>query len=156
MNKLHFLLLPVMFIACAAHAEVFKCHDDLGRVIYTNDRAMSKGCERLKEDLPVSYIPPAAGTNRKSGTRNQPTPASFPKVTQQEQQSRDQNRRQILETELSSEKAALSQAQQDMQQALASVGETSVNDQIRQSYQEKVDLHQRNITALEKEMQNIK
>ena len=70
-------------------------------------------------------------------SKNSPTPASFPKVDAATQQQRDGTRRQILQDELSTERAALDQAQKTNKTA-------------------DVTLHQQNVNMLEKELASVK
>ena len=53
-------ILPLLLLAglaAPAHAEIYKCTDADGRVTYTNDRALARGCVRLQSDQPVSSVP---------------------------------------------------------------------------------------------------
>ncbi|MFZ2628299.1 MAG: hypothetical protein WAX67_05395 [Rugosibacter sp.] len=76
-----------------------------------------------------------------------PTPADFPRVAGNEQKSRDNDRRAILEKELSTEQAHLAQARK-----LADTASL----QKTQAQRDTVALHERNIQALQKELGNLR
>jgi hypothetical protein len=175
MPRLLLLLLP-MVLAAPAHAQVFKCVDDEGRVTYTHDRNMGRGCTMLPQDLPVSSVP----SPQRSAPAPAATPGDFPRVTPDAQRTRDNTRREILEAELAKEEQALQEARKALAdeeerdapedrnarariaQADGSVklGPATINQAKRNErikpFQDKVELHQRNIEALQREMRSLR
>ncbi|HSD38487.1 MAG TPA: DUF4124 domain-containing protein [Rhodocyclaceae bacterium] len=141
--------------ASAAQADVYKCVGDGGGVTYTNDKPApgQKGCALLSRDQPVSSVPGA----KKSAT---PTPSSFPRVDDGTQKNRDNDRRKILEQELSSEEGLLAKAQKDLaeQEAVRNGDEKNYQrflDRV-QPYRDKVKQHETNIAKLKTEINNIR
>ncbi len=151
------LLLLLTLLAGTAHAQVFKCVDAEGRVTYTNDRNAAQGCTALSQDLPVSSVPsrPAAATPPASAT-----PGDFPRVAPGSQRERDNTRRQILEEELAQEERALADASKALaeQEAVRHGNERNyqrVLDRL-QPFKDKVELHQRNVDAIKRELRGLR
>ena len=160
-------LLPLLLLAglaAPAHADIYKCTDTDGRVTYTNDRSLGRGCVRLQSDQPVSSIP--APTRRPAATPSaQPAPAAaspgaFPRVSPNDQRSRDDARRQVLQSELATEETALAAAEKALaEQEAVRLGDErnyqKVLDRL-QPFKDKVELHKRNIEALRREMSGLR
>ena len=141
--------------AAAAHADVYKCVDESGRLTYTNDKPApgQKGCTLLSRDQPVSSVP----APKKSAT---PTPPNFPRVDDATQKTRDSDRRKILEQELSSEETLLEAAKKE---ALIQEGQRNGDEKNYQRFldrlqpfRDKVKQHETNITKLKTEIGNIR
>ena len=88
------LLLTATFLALPATAEIYKYVDENGRITYTN--VPKKGAKKLDLD-------PATAAK----SRGNAGPASFPKVDNQTQKKRDDQRKQILQEELATEEKSL-------------------------------------------------
>jgi hypothetical protein len=138
-----------------AHADVYKCVDENGRLTYTNDKPIpgQKGCVLLSRDQAVTSVP----MPKKSAT---PTPPSFPRVDDSTQRSRDNDRRKILEQELASEQALLDDAQKELaaQEAVRNGDEKNYQkflDRV-QPFRDKVKQHETNIAKLKTEINNIR
>lgn len=88
------------------------------------------------------------------------TPAGFPKVEENVQKARDNDRRRILENELEAERNNLAQAKKALaEQAAVRPGDernTPRGPERLQTYKDKVDLHERNIEAIQKEIGNLR
>jgi len=153
------LMLPLV-----SQAAIYKHVDKQGRVTYSNVKI--KGGKKIN-------IEPAAtsfGTKQKAKESSSPSkkasPKSFPKVDANTQKNRDNSRKQILQSELASQKKALEAAKKAYEEG-AKNPETfkTASGAIRRNvakYQEKmeklqadVDRHQRNVEMLEKEISNI-
>jgi hypothetical protein len=149
--------LALLLAASAVQADIFKCVDEQGRVTYTNTRA-PKGCTTLNRDLPVTSVPAAGSGNDKAGAPS--GAASFPKVSDEVQRSRDGDRKRILSQELATEEKALEEARKALaeQEAVRFGDERNyqkVLDRL-QPYKDKVELHQRNVEALKREIAGLK
>lgn len=149
--------LSLLAASAGVQADIYKCVDENGGVTYTNTKT-GKGCSPLTRDLPVSSVPGGQG----GGAARPPAGDSgtFPKVSGDTQKSRDTDRKKILSQELATEEKALEEAQQALaeQEAVRSGDERNyqrVLDRL-QPYKEKVELHQRNVDALKREIANLK
>jgi hypothetical protein len=135
-------------IAAPVSAEIYKYVDENGRITYTN--IPKKGAKKLDLD-PISA----------AKTRNNTGPADFPKVDNQTQKKRDDLRKQILQDELTGEEKSLADAQKALKEGEATrVGDEARNyqkylDRIKK-LKDNVSLHERNITALKKELGQFK
>lgn len=150
--------LLALTVAPIAHAQIYKCVDGDGRVTYTNERTTTRGCTQMSESQSVSSIPlPPA---KAPAAQPQSTPSSFPRVTPDAQRARDDTRRQVLEKELSTEESALAEAQKALaeQESIRHGNERNYQKVIEraQPFKDKVELHQRNIEALRREIGNLK
>jgi hypothetical protein len=136
---------------------LYKCMDESGVVLYTNQKSGAKNCTVLSRELPVSTVAPPA--KPATGTRTV-TPGDFPRVDGDTQRGRDSDRRKILEQELSTEQQNLDKARKALAEGEASrLGD----EKSYQKYLDRVDelrngvaLHERNIEALKHELANIK
>ncbi len=153
-----------------SYAVIYKHVDADGRITYSNVKI--KGGKRIKlEPADTSF-----GTNSRSKPKTKPTsksatPNEFPKVDTNTQKKRDNSRKQILLSELESEKKALDAAKSAYDEGAKNPevfrkknadGSSSSFRNVAK-YKEKmkklqadVDVHQRNIALLEKEISNIK
>lgn len=114
--------------SAAAHGEIYKHVDANGRITYSN--VPMKGATRLNLE-PLTTVPaPRPRTTVLS-------PAGFPKVDGDTQKKRDDTRRKILEDELAAEEKLLADARK---------GNTK----------DEVELHEKNVDALKKELANLK
>ncbi len=147
----------ILIVAAPAQASVYKCVDSSGSVTYTNDSTFARGCKELSEDQPVSSIP---APPRAPASQPRTTPNDFPRVAPEAQRARDDTRRQVLEKELLAEETALAEARKALaeQEAIRLGNERNyqkVLDRL-QPYKDKVELHQRNVDALKKEIGSLK
>jgi multidrug resistance efflux pump len=143
--------------ALPAHAEIYKCADRDGHVTYSNVAA--KGCAKLNLD-PISTVPSAA----KPATRT-PTPSTFPRVEDSTQKARDTDRRKILEQEQAAEQKSLEEARKKLAEGEAAlpqermqgggINQAKVQERT-QPLKDQVQLHERNLEAIRKELQNLR
>lgn len=147
----------VLAAAGAAHADIYKHVDEEGRITFTNiyrkgavkvqtESGAEGGAARPKAAAPAAKPRPAAVS-----------PGSFPRVSAQTQRQRDDDRRRILEHELTSENQLLEQARR----ALAE-GKTVRPGDERNDYQgyilrvqrlmEAVQLHEQNVLSIQQEI----
>ena len=158
-------------LAGQAWADVYKCLDPTGHVTYTNSKGMGKGCTLLAQDQAVSSVPGGSGSAGaavrnpgasapQSGASSAPSPGGFPRVEPSVQKARDNDRRGILEKEMATEQKALEAAQKELaeQEAVRYGDERNyqkVLDRL-QPYKDKVQMHERNIEALRRELANLR
>ena len=138
--------------------EIFKCRSETGQVTYTNDRrqAEKQKCELVTSQINVA--PPfsrAPQQQARSAGR-----ADFPRETPQQSTSARERQREILEGELASEQKALSQARQELaEQEAVRTGEernyARVQDRL-QPFRDRIENHEKNIQALQRELGNLK
>jgi hypothetical protein len=142
-----------------AHADICKYIDAEGRIIYSNVEirdARKIDCSIVSEET-LKKPPAAAPGAAPAAAAKQPAPANFPKVDATTQRKRDDERRKVLADELAIEEKLLAEARaQYANGAPAPLPEERTQPQkyservarLRQS----VQVHERNVDALRKEM----
>lgn len=154
------LLLALATAGFSVQADtLYKCQTPDGRTTYTNQKT-GKNCEVISQDKPVSTFSAPAQKPR------QATPADFPRVNGDQQKARDNDRRAILEKELANEQKNLDAARKELseQENLVAPDERVAGGGIQggkreariQTYRDKVQLHERNLESLRKELANLK
>jgi hypothetical protein len=149
----------------SAQAEIYKNVDAEGRVTYSNVK--TKGAKKLILEPADTSFGGDASPQRRAPAAKTATPAGFPKVDADTQKQRDGSRKDVLKSELESEKKALEEAKKayaegeskpEVFQKKNADGSSSTLRNVAK-YQEKmknlqdeVDAHQRNIDLLEKEI----
>jgi predicted transcriptional regulator len=163
---MHFRRL-VVFLALAllqsvAWAETCKYLDSEGRVIYSNTpNSPPKGATKVKcfED-PSPKPAPANARNSDSKPASQDAKAKLPRVSDDTQKSRDDERRRILEQEIADETKQLAQAKEQLasQEAVRSGNERNYERFLErvQPYRDAVATHERNLEAIRREIANLK
>ncbi len=148
------LALGLATVATPLSADIWECEDSNGAKRFTNIQADAKGCKLLSVSQPnvVSVPAPKGGAT--------PTQGSFPKVDPKTQQTRDNDRRKILENELANEERNLAVARAELiQQENVRTGDEKnyqrVLDRL-EPFQKKVKLHEDNIANLRKEISNLR
>lgn len=154
MTRRHFSLLLILAAGTVQADTLYKCTDDSGHTTYTNQKAGAKNCTILSQDKPVSTF--SAPVPRAKA----PTPGDFPRVNAETQKNRDGDRRRILEDELGNERRSLEEAKKALaeQESIREGGEKNyqrVLDRLK-PYQDSVQLHERNVEALQKELGNVR
>jgi len=126
------LLLPALLVAIPAGAATCRYTKADGQVLYANVpiQNANKG-ECYGEEDPVPEKAKARSASKS------PTPADFPRVDSATQQARDGSRKQILQSELATERTALAQAR--------------ANNKLAE-----ISLHDLNIQMLEKELAGVR
>jgi len=150
------ITLATLFITLALPASaqtIYRCTDADGGMLISNSR-VNKSCKPvvITQDatIPAPRKPTGAAAN--------PTPAGFPRVQEDTQKARDNDRKHILEQELASEQRSLEQAQRELteQQALRPAeSPTTTLDRV-QPYKDRVAQHERNIVAIQKELSGLR
>ena len=143
----------------AAQGSVCKYMDANGNIVFSNlppDKGMRKiSCMSGEES------PKRAGSTANSGSKNTPTPGDFPRVDSGTQKGRDDVRRKVLGEELATEEQLLVEARTAYANgAPVPLPEESSNaEKYRERiarYRQAVQLHERNIEALKKELGTTK
>jgi hypothetical protein len=136
----------------AAHATICKYVDADGNVVYSNVPP-GKGLRKLSCEIADETSGRASGGNGKVSA----TPSSFPRVEPETQKSRDEMRRKVLTDELSSEEKLLDEAHEAYGNGAPPPLAVEKNDaeKYRQRIarlRQNVQVHERNIEALRKEI----
>lgn len=141
-------------LAASAQAEVYLCIDRAGHREYTNVDN-KKGCKKVA--LPgVTMVPAPKGMVQKVSAR----PADFPRVTDEMQKRRDDDRKQILLDEMNNEQKKLSDLRAEYKN-----GEPERRGDERNyakylertaSLKEDVARSEKNVAALQRELDNLK
>lgn len=155
-------LLPwvVALVAATAAADtLYKCTTSDGRIVYTNQKSYGN-CQILSQDKPVSTFSPPPPKPR------QASPADFPRIEGSQQKSRDADRRAILEQELANEQRQLEAAKKTLTEQENTIApedrivgggiNLARREERLKELRDKVQLHERNIEALRKELANLK
>lgn len=147
---------------------IYKQIDANGRVTYSNVKI--KGAKKLELEPADTNFGTNSSTDKATPAKKTATPGDFPKVDNDTQKERDQSRKAILQAELDSEKAALEEAKKayaegeskpEVYQKKNANGTTSTFRNVAKfqekmkSLQADVDVHQRNIELLEKEINTL-
>jgi hypothetical protein len=140
----------------AAHAEaMYQCVDDLGHKTLSNVKLSDKSFKCVVLDLgPIMTVP------------KPPSQPDFPKVDDTTQKEFDNDRQRILEDELAAERQNLEQAKKELAEQERAEQESVRDDGERKncqevpdclkSYKDKVAQHERNIEALENELDRFR
>lgn len=149
---------------------IYKCTGADGGTLISNAR-VDKSCKAVVTGPDVSMPAPKG---KPSGAAANPSPVGFPKVAEDQQKSRDNDRKRILEQELAGEQKSLDQAKKDLDQAKKDLAEQeSVRPGDEKNYQRTLDRlqpykdrvarqkdvvaqHERNIEAISKELGALK
>lgn len=179
-------LLCALLLACGLCAPAFadvmyQCVDADGRKSFSNIKSSAPGLRCTAMDLgPAGSAGAGAG---KPAAAKTPTPAGFPKVDENSQRARDNDRRRILEGELAAEQKALEEAKKLLaeQEALilpeermapqthcvptpkgksctasgGGIAGGKVEERL-QPFRDRVALHQRNIEAIQQEIYRLR
>ena len=160
MSRLGFVLLALVLPqwAAADHHVLYECVDSNGNKQFTNIAPKSKAECKVLNVGPMNTTPGLPKSAGKAAAT--PSPPNFPKVDAQTQQSRDSQRRRILEQELGNEQKLLDQAKKDLAEQEATRLGTERNYQRvldrLEPYQKKVKLHEDNLANLRKEIANLR
>lgn len=154
------LLLALLALPLGVNANtLYKCQAADGRMTYTNQKTQQK-CEVISQDKPVSTFSAPAPKPR------QATPADFPRVNGDQQKARDNDRRAILEQELGNEQKNLANAKKELaeQENLILPDERIAGGGIQQgkreariqTFRDRLQLHERNLESIRREIANLK
>lgn len=156
-RSLGFATLLGIGFSLPAQGDTYKCVDASGHATYTNikEEIRGKNCTVVMREISVVPSNPHGPAAAESAS-----PKGFPKVDAATQRSRDNERRKILQDELSAEKKALTKAKEELaqQESVRNGNERNyqkVLDRL-QPYKDAVERHEKNVEALNKELSNVK
>jgi hypothetical protein len=154
--------LAFAMLQSVAWADTCKYVYNDGRVIYSNTpNSPPKGATKVKcfED-PTRKPEPANTKNSTSKSAESQPKAKSPRVSEDTQKARDDERRRILEQELADETKQLEQAKQQLaeQEAVRNGNERNYARFLErvQPFRDGVAAHERNIEAIKREIANLK
>jgi len=167
-SALALVALALAPVASADHHILYECVDQDGAKQFTNITPKNKAACRVLHVAPLNVVPadppptkPAAkAAAPRTAPAANPSPANFPKVDRETQRTRDDQRKRILEQELTNEQKLLDQAKKDLaeQEAVRLGNERNYQKMLErlEPYQRKVKQHEDNIANLRKELSNIR
>jgi hypothetical protein len=140
----------------AAQATICKYVDGDGSVVYSNV-APPKGYRKLSCE--IADDGPRRATSA-PGARASVSPSGFPRVDAETQKSRDEKRRKVLDDELANEEKLLAEAREAYDNGAPPPLPSEKNDaeKYRQRIarlRQNVQLHERNVEALRKEISTV-
>lgn len=142
--------------AWAQGTEIWKCLDDRGRPLYTSDRRDTAGkkCELVSREVSVVPVPAAIKPAAKA-----PSPPGFPKESSADRAASKAKQRNTLEKELNQEQHLLADAKRKLseQESVRSGDERNYAKVLArlQPYRDAVEVHEKNIEALKRELNNL-
>jgi hypothetical protein len=145
--KAFLIVLPLMLPFAAGASTLYKCTDDSGVVLFTNQKTAKKNCTVLSQQTPAAL---SGGNGTRPRASATPTPGDFPRVSGNEQKARDSDRRAILDKELATELQNVEKAKK----ALVDAGNQPADKM--QPLRDTVALHERNVESLKKELGNLR
>lgn len=132
---------------------IYKCVDEQGGTLISTTRA-NKDCKAVVGSPETTVPAPKA---RPAGAAANPTPAGFPRVQEDTQKARDNDRRLILEQELAGEQRNLAQAKRELAEQESMRGPAGAPGVDRTApYRDRVAQHERNIVAIQKELSGLR
>ena len=175
------VLLASAIIAAPAFAQgdqlqtMWNCKDKDGRVLLTSlkEDTVGKECRIVQQSrvtiVPATQVPAAPSKAAPAGpgaakpaaptASASPSPSGFPKETPTDRLKGREKQRAILEGELSQEEQLLAQAKRELaqQEATRSGDERNYAKVLErlQKYRDNVEVHEKNIEALKRELANL-
>ena len=150
-----------------AQVTIYRCADETGRNHYTNvkEEMSGKKCSVVSREVSVVQAPAEApATAAKAAKAPAPARAAAPSsgvkmadAAPGSGRAREDNRRRILQDELDSEQKRLTEAKQKLaEQQAAKAGDAGNALDRLKSYIEAVELAEKNVALLRRELGNIK
>ncbi len=137
---------------------IWSCRDKDGRTHVTNLREDTSGKDcRIVQQTRVQVVPAPSQSNNKPAA--QAAPGSFPREDSQARAAARERQREILEAELEREQSLLAQARKELEEQ-ESVRYGDERNYARvlerlQKYKDAVELHQKNVESLRRELTNL-
>jgi hypothetical protein len=144
-------------LAASQESTIWSCRDKDGRTYVTNLKEDTVGMNcRIVQQSRVQVVP-AQKPSSKSGAATPPT--AFPKEDSEARASARDRQREILEKELKQEESLLADARKELesQESIRSGDERNYARVLErlQPYKDAVDLHQKNVESLKRELNNL-
>ena len=149
-------LLLCLILASPAQAEIYKYVDENGQVTFTD--VYKKGAKRIELPGAPTQLPARdKGAKRASYT---PSPADFPRIDPGTQKRRDDIRRQVLQDEISGERRNADEARRQLTlgerlQPGERATDATYLDRVNK-LRTTVQQHDQNVTAIQRELANLK
>lgn len=160
MNPAPLVCLLLLALACPAQARIYMYIDADGRKGATDSRAAIPAGAKITSVIEDGNAEPGAARKPGRSSARTPTPANFPRIDSDTQKKRDDVRMTVLQEELARERKNLDEAKHQLalgEKPLAGENATSPSYQNRvKQLQGAVDRHQRNVSAIQKEIGTIR
>lgn len=132
---------------------MWRCRNKDGTTEFTNVQGSTSGRDCRLVDQHVTVVPATSPTRARTRSK---TPSNYPKETQAKRASAKEKQRQILETELDQERGLLDKSKKALaeQEAVRFGNEKNYARVLARlkPYQDTVEVHQKNVEALEREL----
>jgi len=146
----------VLAAATPALAQIWSCRDKEGKTHVTNIREDTRDMDCRVVEERVTVVPAGPSSSSSVPRARAQSPSGFPRETPAKRASAKEKQRQILEQELEQEWALLERSKK----ALAEQEAVRYGDERNYArvlarlkpYQDTVELHQKNVEALEREL----
>jgi hypothetical protein len=152
-------LCGVLMLAMPVWGQVYRCTDAEGRVTITNILIDKTNCKRIQIEADNAMPSPIDSGKRRPGAASNPTPPNFPSVSADEQNTRNDARRTILNQELADEQKKLEGAKNQLatQEKVPPGMEDAEKRETRlRPFREAIVRHERNIEDLNREIGNLR
>ena len=138
--------------------DMYICEDERGRKLVTSEKSETSGMKCRVSRQRLTVVPPQQILPKPAARA--PSPAGFPKEDAATRAAAKDRQREIIARELAQEEAVLSRARKDLVEPEATrygdeKSQKSVLDRV-QKYRENVELHEKNVQELRKELGHIK
>jgi len=153
MTRITLAALLVTLALPASAQTIYRCIDADGGMLISNTR-VNKSCKPVVITQDATIPAP----RKPAGAAATPTPSGFPRIQEDTQKARDKDRKHILEQELATEQRNLEQAQRELaeQQSLRPAESPMTTLDRVQPYKDRVGQHERNISAIQKELSGLR
>lgn len=160
MNRAPLFCLLLLILACPVQARIYMYVDADGRKGATDSRAAIPAGAKITAVIEDGSAEPGPPRKSKSNNAKTPTPANFPRIDSGTQKKRDDVRLTVLQEELASERKNLEEAMRQLargEKPLTGENASSPSYQARvKQLQGVVERHQRNISAIQKEIGTVR
>ena len=148
-----------LLLSTPAWGQVYRCTDAEGRVTITNVLIDKVNCKRMQIEADTAVPPPTGSGKRRPGAASTTTPPDFPSVSADEQKTRNDARRVILNQELADEQQKLESAKTQLatqEKVPAGMEDAERRETRLRPFREAVSRHERNIEDLNRELGNLR
>jgi hypothetical protein len=149
----------ILMLATPAWGQVYRCTDAEGHVTITNVLIDKTNCKRMQVEVDSAVPSPIDSNKRRPGAAATPTPPDFPSVSADEQNTRNDARRTILNQELADEQQKLENAKNQLstqEKVPAGMEDAAKRETRLRPFREAIARHERNIEDLNRELGNLR